>query len=123
MMFSANYFGFDDNVTKDGERTGDRIAAIPFQEMPDIPPHEFLAKQRRFKAVIDSEEKPLVAMCSLKSFLRRGLSLLIYFWRNVTTPSNPELLVQTMQVSILYCGSCTQFLKLCGVSRDTPGLG
>lgn len=59
MMFSANYFGFDDNETMDGERTGDRISAIPFQEMPDIPPHEFLEMQRKFKNVVDSEEKPV----------------------------------------------------------------
>ena len=27
--------------------------------MPDIPSHEILAKQRRFKAVVDSKEKPV----------------------------------------------------------------
>ena len=59
MIFSANYFGFDDVVTIDGERTGDRIAAIPFQELPDIPPAQFSAKQREFKKVVDSEEKPV----------------------------------------------------------------
>ena len=58
-MFSANYFGFDDDVeTKDGERTGDRICAIPFEEMIDMAPAEFSAKQKRWKAVVDSEKKP-----------------------------------------------------------------
>ena len=58
-MFSANYFGFDDDVeTKDGERTGDRICAIPFEEMIDMAPAEFSARQKRWKAVVDSEKKP-----------------------------------------------------------------
>ena len=56
---SANYFGFDDNAcTGDAEQTGDRISAIPFEEMVDIPPAEFAHKQRLFKSVVDSEEKP-----------------------------------------------------------------
>jgi hypothetical protein len=58
-LFSANYHGFDDDVeTKDGERTGDRICAIPFEEMVDLPPAELAAKQKRWKAVVDSDEKP-----------------------------------------------------------------
>ena len=58
-LFSANYFGFDDDVErKDGERTGDRICAIPFEEMIDLAPADFAARQRRWKAVVDSEEKP-----------------------------------------------------------------
>ena len=58
IIFSANYFGFDDTVNVDGERIGDRISAIPFEEMEDIAPREFTANQKRFKAVLDSEEKP-----------------------------------------------------------------
>ena len=58
IIFSANYFGFDDTVNVDGERIGDRIRAIPFEEMEDMTPREFTANQKRFKAVLDSEEKP-----------------------------------------------------------------
>ena len=59
MLFSANYFGFDDDVeTKDGERTGDRICATPFEEMVDMTPAEFAARQKRWKAVVDSDQKP-----------------------------------------------------------------
>ena len=59
IIFSANYFGFDDVVTSDGERISDRICAIPFQDLPDITPAEFASRQRKFKAVVDSEEKPV----------------------------------------------------------------
>ena len=59
VIFSANYFGFDDVVTSDGERISDRICAIPFNDLPDISPQEFVSRQKRFKAVIDAEEKPV----------------------------------------------------------------
>ena len=59
MLFSANYFGFDDVVTSDGERISDRICAIPFQDLPDMSPAEYVSRQKRFKTVIDSEEKPM----------------------------------------------------------------
>ena len=58
-MFSANYFGFDDVVTSDGLRISDRICAIPFQDLPEIAPAAFALMQRKFKAVIDSDEKPM----------------------------------------------------------------
>ena len=56
MIFSANYFGFDDAATTDGERTGDRISAIPFKEMVSLSAADFASKQKRFKEVIDNEE-------------------------------------------------------------------
>ena len=59
VLFSANYFGFDDVVTSDGERISDRICAIPFQDLPDMSPTEYVSRQKKFKAVIDSEEKPM----------------------------------------------------------------
>ena len=59
VLFSANYFGFDDVVTSDGERISDRICAIPFQDLPDMSPAEYVSRQKRFKTVIDSEEKPM----------------------------------------------------------------
>ena len=59
IILSANYFGFDDAATADGERIGDRISAIPFEEMITLSPSEFAAIQKRFKAVIDSDEKPM----------------------------------------------------------------
>ena len=59
VIFSANYFGFDDVVTSDGERISDRISAIPFQDLPDISPAEFASRQKKFKTVIDSEEMPV----------------------------------------------------------------
>ena len=37
-IFSANYFGFDDAVTVDGERIGDRISVVPFEEMVEMNP-------------------------------------------------------------------------------------
>ena len=59
VLFSANYFGFDDVVTSDGERISDRICAIPFQDLPDMSPAEYVSRQKKFKTVIDSEEKPM----------------------------------------------------------------
>ena len=59
VIFSANYFGFDDVVTSDGERISDRISAIPFQDLPDLSPAEFASRQKKFKTVIDSEEMPV----------------------------------------------------------------
>ena len=59
MIFSANYFGMDEDAgALDGERILDRIAAIPFGEWDDMAANDFAAKQRRFKAVVDSPEKP-----------------------------------------------------------------
>ena len=60
IIFSANYYGFDDVAKSnlDGEQIGDRISAIPFEEMIDINPAEFTMKQRQFKSVVDAEEKP-----------------------------------------------------------------
>ena len=58
MICSANYFGFDDVSTIDGERTSDRICAIPFGEMGDMTSFEFASRQRQFKAVIDSNLRP-----------------------------------------------------------------
>ena len=61
-IFSANYFGFDDAVTVDGERIGDRISVVPFEEMVEMNPAQFAASQKRFKEVLDSEEKPVTLL-------------------------------------------------------------
>ena len=45
IIFSANYFGFDDTINVDGERIGDTISAIPFEEIKDMTPREFTANQ------------------------------------------------------------------------------
>ena len=58
-LFSANHFGFDGDLeTKDNERKGDRIRAIPFKEMVDMSPANFMSKQKRWKMVLDSKENP-----------------------------------------------------------------
>ena len=59
VIFSANYYGFDDSYSSDGERISDRICVIPFQDLPEISPAEFAYLQKKFKAVVDSEEKPV----------------------------------------------------------------
>ena len=59
MIFSANYFGMDeDKGTVDGERTLDRIAAVPFGEWTDMSVNEFAAKQNKFKKIVDNPTKP-----------------------------------------------------------------
>ena len=122
MMFSANYFGFDDNETIDGERTGDRISAIPFQEMPDIPPHEFLEMQRKFKNVVDSEEKPVELLIGeigdfvlSDEFGEKRLGTLGCSLINVTAQSSREQSVPTMPVTMPCCGSYIPFLSRRGV--------
>ena len=58
-MFSANYFGMDeDKGTVDGERTLDRIAAVPFGEWSDMSVNDFAAKQNKFKTIVDNPTKP-----------------------------------------------------------------
>ena len=59
MIFSANYFGMDeDSGAVDGERILDRIAAIPFNEWEDMTATEFASKQNMFKQVVDKPDKP-----------------------------------------------------------------
>ena len=59
MIFSANYFGMDEDAgTLDCERILDRVAAIPFVEWEDMPANEFAANQKRFKLVVDNPDKP-----------------------------------------------------------------
>ena len=59
MIFSANYFGMDEDAgTLDGERILDRVAAIPFTEWEDMNANEFSDKQNKFKKVVDDPSKP-----------------------------------------------------------------
>ena len=59
MIFSANYFGMDeDKGTVDGERTLDRISAVPFAEWSDMSVNEFASKQNKFKTIVDNPTKP-----------------------------------------------------------------
>ena len=59
MIFSANYFGMDeDSAAVDGERILDRIAVIPFDEWGEMSANEFASKQKRFKQVVDKPDKP-----------------------------------------------------------------
>ena len=59
MIFSANYFGMDeDTAAVDGERILDRIAVIPFDEWGETSANEFASKQKRFKQVVDKPDKP-----------------------------------------------------------------
>ena len=54
MIFSANYFGMDeDKGTVDGEKTLDRIAVVPFGEWSDMSVNDFAAKQKKFKTIVD----------------------------------------------------------------------
>ena len=59
MIFSANYFGMDeDKGGVEGERILDRIAVVPFDEWQDMSAEEFAMKQKRFKQVVDGLRKP-----------------------------------------------------------------
>ena len=90
IIFSANYFGFDDTINVDGEKNSDTISAIPFEEMEDMTPREFTANQKRFKN------------CSCE---------------RVKKPSSLEHGTRTTAACMLFCGSFTQYLGLSGLRR------
>ena len=53
----------EDKGNKDGETILDRIAAIPFEEWNDMSAHDFTSKQKKFKKVVDSPERPTTLVC------------------------------------------------------------
>ena len=72
IIFSANYFGVDeDKGADDGERILDRVAAIPFVEWEEIFTTNFVTKHKQFKRVVNSPQKSTTLLVGeIRDFIR-----------------------------------------------------